>query len=292
MDEITNLALRYKRGEAMLETLKQALALAVYRFSKRLGMQDRDVCGELLLYVYPKIEAIIARFCYSGTSFEVYLQSVLRYQLLGLRSEKSNRKRRELLLFIDAVNEYEATVHRYATMDNRIRFWATYRPRIRRSVWRLLHQMFAAGRRFIIFVFKCCLYIRPDQLAAIAELMDMETAQLRHECGQMRERMGHRLARLDYLRHRYNRLYLGILATGCGIVAASLEGERAKLRRRLCSQMAMAAQVRTLLARASRTPTNAAIAHTQGVAVGTVNSGLFYLKRQLWAALNEKDRHK
>ena len=292
MDEITSLVLRYKRGETVLEPLQKALALAVYRFPKRFGLKDRDICSELLLYVYPKIEAIISRFRYLGTSFEVYLQSVLRYQILGLRSEKSNRKRRELLLFIDAVTEYEAMVHRYATMEERIRFWATYRPHIRRPVLRPLHQMFAAGRRLIMFVLKSCLYIRPDQLAAIAELMDMETAQLQHQCDQMRKHIGRQLARLDRLRYRRNRIYMRILATEHVIATVFVEDERIQLRGRLRSQMAMAARVGTLLARASRTPTNAAIARALEVAVGTVNSGLFYLKRQLWEALNEKDGHK
>ena len=285
LSEITDLVVYYKETGRGLRELKQAVALLVYRFPIQSGNMDPDLGGDLLLYVYPRIEDIISRFRYTGTPFEAYLRVVLRHQMRGLYSEKRIHRRRELLLFIDGIGEYEATMDRYRTMEVCDRFWASYRPYMLEATTAVLEKMFAAERRLVMFVLKVCLYIRPDQLAAIAELLELQTLQL--DCALMREQMEYCLDRIERLKYYCNRCHLRILAIEYAIASAILESERVYLRTRLVSQQRAARRARKLYEDAPRTPANRDIAQHLGLPKGTVDSGLFYLRRQLWAAIRK-----
>jgi hypothetical protein len=89
MTAITKKVLNYQRVGEGLNSVVQSVAEMVYRYpAGRSGFTEEDG-AEFLLRFYPRIKRLINRYRPTGSSFESYLRSTLRYQLKSLAAERT-----------------------------------------------------------------------------------------------------------------------------------------------------------------------------------------------------------
>ncbi len=86
---ITEQVLDAQRGTTELDAVVKAISELVYRYpAGRPGFSEEDG-AEFLLRFYPRIRGLIRRYKPSGTTFDSYLHTTLRFQLRSFALERS-----------------------------------------------------------------------------------------------------------------------------------------------------------------------------------------------------------
>ncbi len=89
---MTEQVLDAQRGTAELDAVVKAISEFVYRYpAGRPGFSEEDG-AEFLLQFYPRIRRLIRRYKPSGTTFDSYLLSTLRWQLRSFAIERSTER--------------------------------------------------------------------------------------------------------------------------------------------------------------------------------------------------------
>ena len=88
MDQLTKDVLEYQRTGRNRDALLHALDLMVYTFLEGRRGFDEDDKGEFLLHVHPRIQSMLDRFEYTGTTFTGYFRTTLHYQARSYAKEK------------------------------------------------------------------------------------------------------------------------------------------------------------------------------------------------------------
>jgi hypothetical protein len=148
----------------------------------------------------------------------------------------------------------------------------------------------ADRRNFLFLVLKCSRTVPPESAAALAGAMGIAEKRLRELMATLQEMRSGREKRLEAFRDRRNRAF-----AQARLLETELKTEteprkigclqealfRARRRMRLAMQR---------MARVGLSPTNREIAAVLGVPKGTVDSGLYWLKRKL-ASVYDPDIH-
>jgi DNA-directed RNA polymerase specialized sigma24 family protein len=276
MENLTSRVLAYQRSRSGLEGLVAEIAPRVLRYPRRRFGWDDDACSEFYLYFHPRLLRLLGRFHDQGKPFETYLSSVLQWQTISF-----SRRRRK----IEQAWAMGARLAAEAAPDPEeapepARFVVPRTP----PGWTPSPRHGDSDRRSLLFlVLKCCRRLDPDDLPAAAKATGVAADRLIGLVDQLRAGMEPVEQRLAMLRKRRNRAFSEArlleteLAGGPDPVAA----ERLRLRLDAANRRMNAAVAR--MARVRCDPTNREVARVLGVPKGTVDSGLFWLKRRLGA---------
>jgi RNA polymerase sigma factor (sigma-70 family) len=281
MENLTERVLRYQRTREGLQELVAELAPRVYHYPRRKMGWDEDACGDFYVFIHPRLIRLLDRFRDQGRPFESYLFTVLGWQL---RNFARDRRRGERKWNVSLHLEPGACVE------------AEEAPSPCAQEWRLPcalagHVKSRADRRNLLFlVLKCSRTAAPGSVGALAAAIGIEEQRLRGLMETLREMRVPRERRLETFRDRRNgafaqaRLLETELKTECDPrKALPLEQALSRARRRM--RLAM-----ERMARVGLSPTNREIAAVLGVPKGTVDSGLYWLKRKLAAFGPEESR--
>lgn len=92
MKTMTEMVLDVQRGTAQVDTVVEAISRLVYRYpAGKPGFTDEDG-AEFLLRFYPRIRRLVRRYRQTGSSFEGYLQTSMRWQLRSLAIERTSAR--------------------------------------------------------------------------------------------------------------------------------------------------------------------------------------------------------
>jgi len=270
MESLTSRVLEYQRSRAGLEGLVAELAPRVLRYPRRRFGWDEDACSEFYLFFHPRLLRVLDRFRDQGRPFEAYLASVLQWQT---RSFARRRKQEERAWAIGPRLAPEAGPEPEEVPDP-VRYPALMIPG---AVLRR-----ASDRRSLLFlVLKCCRRLDAGGLAAAAEATGVEPRRLAGLVAGLCAGLEPAEQRLARLRERRNRAF-GEARLLEAELAGQPEGELTqRLRKRLAAAGRRMATAMDRMARVRRDPTNREVALALGVPKGTVDCGLFLLKRRL-----------
>lgn len=283
MANLTERVLEYQRSRSGLEGLVAEIAPHVLRYPRRRFGWDEDACSEFYLYVHPRLLRALGRFRDQGKPFEAYLASVLRWQA---RSFALRRRRDEQAWALGPrlAASCDPAAGEGADADPSAPPYGPSggaAPNLRPT-----------DHRYLLFlVLKCCRRLGPGGLAAAAAATGIEPARLADMVDRLRADLEPVERRLAMLRERRNRAFSEARRLEADLArlpdAATAERLRRRLetaRRRLRAAMARMSRVR-------RDPTNREVARVLGVPKGTVDCGLFLLKRRLAAGYDpERER--
>jgi RNA polymerase sigma factor (sigma-70 family) len=267
MESLTEKVLQYQRTRQGLDDLVEQLAPRVYQFPRRKMGWDEDACGDFYLFVHPRLIRLLDRFRDQGKPFESYLCAVLNWQLRNFaRDRRRGQTNWNVSLRIEDREEPEADSLPPVQLSPEIV-----------SVIRTE----ADRRNFLFLVLKCSRGLDLENAQALASTTGVPGAKLLSLASTLQGMRGSRERRLETFRSRRNRAFalIRVLETelmteGDSERVLVLRARLARARRRMHSAMQR-------MARVGLSPTNREIGAVLGVPKGTVDSGLYWLKRKL-----------
>jgi len=268
MESLTEKVLRYQKTRAGLSDLVDELAPRVYQFPRRKMGWDEDACGDFYLFVHPRLIRLLDRFRDQGKPFESYLCAVLNWQLrnfardrrrgqtnwnVSLRLEDSEKESDDSTPLLRVPSEIASIV----TTD-------------------------ADRRNFLFLVLKCSRSLDPENAQALAPVAGISSARLLTLASTLQGMRAARETRLETFRSRRNKAFALIRVLETELMSFQGDEERmAALRARLARARKRMRSAMQRMARVGLAPTNREIGAVLGVPKGTVDSGLYWLKRKL-----------
>jgi RNA polymerase sigma factor (sigma-70 family) len=275
MENITEKVLQYQKTHEGLREIVSELAPRVYQFPRRKMGWDEDACGDFYVFVHSRLVRLLDRFHDQGKPFESYLYTVLSWQLRSFaRGRKHDERAWNTNLHLETGDDAEVEKTGPSCQAERaVKSIPAEIVAVIRSD--------ADRRNFLFLVLKCSRTVDAQNAAALAAAAGITSERLLELSTLLQEMRSRREARLDTFRCRRNKAFAQgrlleeelkgeIEASRVAVLQAGLL--RARRRMRLAMQR---------MARVGLAPTNREIAAVLGVPKGTVDSGLYWLKRKL-----------
>jgi DNA-directed RNA polymerase specialized sigma24 family protein len=273
MKTLTEKVLRYQETGEGLDEIVRDIAPRVYQFPRRTMGWDEDACGDFYVFVHPRMLRLLGKFRDLGKPFESYLWAVLGWQLRNFARERRQRERAWSVSLRMEEGDSDALADPEGVPADPLLSFAPRMARVIRSD--------ADRRNFLFLLLKCSRSIDPATAAPLAALAGIPVGHLLDTVAALKDMRGSRERRQEAFRCRRNRAFtkVRLLETELKIEAdpARLQDVREGLRK---AQRRMESAARKM-ARVGLSPTNREIAAVLGVPKGTVDSGLYWLKRKL-----------
>jgi DNA-directed RNA polymerase specialized sigma24 family protein len=285
MENLTERVLQYQRTRQGLREIVDEISPRVYQFPRRTMGWDEDACGDFYVFIHPRLIRLVDRFRDQGKPFESYLWAVLSWQLRNFARDRSRGERRWNVSL-----RMEPGPGVSADDQSRVSDAADVNTdALDASAAIARHLRSPADRRnFLFLALKCSRLIDPENAPALARAAGITVGTLMDHVEALREMRRARENRHEMLRCRRNNAFAAIRLLETELrdqrdpeKRASAEKARARARLRMSTSM-------TRMARVGLAPTNREISRVLGVPKGTVDSGLYWLKRKL-AAVYDPD---
>jgi RNA polymerase sigma factor (sigma-70 family) len=276
MENLTKKVLQYQRTRQGLRDIVDEIAPRVYQFPRRTMGWDEDACGDFYVFIHPRLIRLLDRFRDQGKPFESYLWAVLNWQLRNFaRERRRDESRWNVSLRMDPGAAVSIDDHQ-GSLEGPEAQALNASADFARCV-----QSGADRRNFLFLALKCSRLIDVENAAALARVAGVATETLMSLGAALREMRGARESRHEMFRGRRNKAYASIRLLETELQAeadpakrASAEDALSRMRRRMSSAMQR-------MSRVGLAPTNLEISKVLGVPKGTVDSGLYWLKRKL-----------
>jgi DNA-directed RNA polymerase specialized sigma24 family protein len=270
MENLTEKVLHYQRTRQGLRDIVSDIAPRVYQFPRRTMGWDEDACGDFYVFIHPRIIRLLDRFRDQGKPFESYLWAVLNWQLRNFARDRSrDEKRWKVSLRL----EPGAAV----SLDDEergdpLRASAELARCVRSS---------ADRRNFLFLVLKCSRLLDDEHAPPLARIAGVTTETLLALVASLREMRGARESRYEMFRGRRNKAYGAVRLLEAELHDEVDAGKRAVTERALARMRRRMSSSMRRMSRVGLAPTNLEISRVLGVPKGTVDSGLYWLKRKL-----------
>lgn len=284
-ESLNSLVVYYQNtGLGLAEILKR-LSLRIYHYPLSKCRGSEDDCGEFYLFFYPRLLRTLKKFQDRGKPFEWYFNSVLHWHY----KEYCSQKRREEIRWTVARNavfwELPDPTAVYTRTPARE---GGHRSIIPMDQWGRSRQ--ATYRRRVLFLaLKNAHFLDDSAFSWISRLSGIEEDRLVGMVERLRANLYQRELRLHKLYLRQNKIYTKILLlqrdliwevdpAGKTEIALSLSRLRVKLR-------GLQRKIRGVKLR----PSNREIAELLQIPKGTVDTSLFWFRRQLKGSITACD---
>jgi RNA polymerase sigma factor (sigma-70 family) len=276
MESLTEKVLQYQRTRQGLGDLVDELAPRVYQFPRRKMGWDEDACGDFYLFVHPRLIRLLDRFRDQGKPFESYLCAVLNWQL---RNFARDRRRGQMSWNVSLRLENPVQLGSQPGEEEP----GDQSP----SPLRVSHEIASAvtsdadRRNFLFLVLKCSRTLDLENAQALAPLVGVPGPKILSLAETLQGMRASREKRLETFRSRRNKAFALIRVLETELLTERdhervlvLQARLARARKRMRGAMQR-------MARVGLSPTNREIGAVLGVPKGTVDSGLYWLKRKL-----------
>ncbi len=289
MESLTKKVLDFQGAGKGAGDLVREIAPAVYGFPhKRMGL-DEDACGEFYERFQPRLVRMLGRYREQGRSFDAYLHTCLGWQLCNFaRARRAGERRWEADLRMAAGGD-QAVASPPADLDGGTDQEALPAAGIPPALSALLRTP-ADRRNFLFFALKCPGLSSDSKGEAAAAAAGVTLSRLRELELLLAERGAARRARLRELAARRNGAFCAARLLETELRCETDPDRRQALQARLQKATRRMRTAMERMARVGLAPTNREIAEVLGIPKGTVDSGLYFLKRKLAAAVEAGTR--
>jgi DNA-directed RNA polymerase specialized sigma24 family protein len=272
MESLTEKVLQYQRTREGLRDIIDTLAPRVYQFPRATMGWDEDACGDFYVFIHPRLLRLLDRFHDQGKPFEVYLWAVLGWQL---RNFARDRRRREVGWKVSlrmTRDDASVPVQPDADEDDGLPAMLDIARHIETR---------ADRRNFLFLSLKCARLIDPQSAQPLAAIAGITPEALLSIAASLKDLRACRETRLATFRHRRNRAFASIELIETELVTEIDQERRERLQTDLAKARRRMRLASDRMAKVGVAPTNREIARVLGVPKGTVDSGLYWLKRKL-----------
>jgi hypothetical protein len=289
--KLDTLVSAYRSSGEGRDLVLEKVAAQVYDAHRRYGFDDEDDAANALLKFRGRIAKLVDRFEDRGVPFDAYLASCLRYLARTARRERRRASERESVceraVFEPGdFDEGELSPEGSQAGEERIEPEEGSRPAVRRRprarggrIPRCPAEEAAYSSRLVFLALKCAWEIDDEGIARVAASAGVGREWLAAAVEQARRSLACERARVESLSQRRNRYWTGLRLLELRIAEepdpyrrARLESTRARETQRLESVKSELSALRTIVP-------NSVVARILGVPKGTVDSGLYYLRK-------------
>jgi hypothetical protein len=290
---LQELVLSYRASGKGMELIMERVAALVYSAHVKFGFDDEDDAANALMKYRGRIARLVDRFEDRGVPFDAFLASSLRYLAKTVRRDRKQARDREsvceraVAVGDEARGSFEAGLYSetagdgYLPPEGNPRLVPRRRPRARGGIVRCGELEKAAfSSRLVYLALKCAWEIDEEGVARVAASAGVDPGWLSAAVEQARRSLAGERSRVETLVQRRNaswcrqRLLESRLAVEPDPYRRSRISAARERERRHC------AKVKEELG-CLRTPVpNSVVARILGVPKGTVDSGLYYLRKR------------
>ena len=279
------------------DLIMEKVAALVYRRHRKYGFDDEDDAANALLKFSGRIMKFVDRFEDRGVPFDAYLAVNLRYLARTVRRDRLRVSERETVCERAAYSDHarcqpEAVeieaIEPMPTADPGASSSAAYkrsaakrRPRARGGrIPRCPSEAAAYSSRIVFLAVKCAWEIDDEGISRVAASAGVGRDWLASAVEQARRSLQGERARVERLTERRNASWSRIR-----LLEARLAGEADPYRRSMIAsamdrEEARSSKVRDELSALRTIVPNSVVARILGIPKGTVDSGLYYLRKR------------
>ena len=253
-------------GEGYQEIMDQII-LRVYNLPKSQLRGSREDISAFCISFIPKIPRLIRQFRYTGRSFECYLAKSVNLQIKSYLRQQYRRS-----------HEAKAVAHYYKLQYELDQYVADSSPKLQP-----LHASMPApctNQRLLILVLVKALTFPSSLYGEIARSTGLPDDQVSELMQEVRMREEHRLNRLSALKRMRDEYYARLLSVQYQLRETACEQKRRDLEKR---EYKLSRRLKRSRERIREFPVNVphrVVASVLGIPKGTVDSSIYYLKRQ------------
>lgn len=281
-DLITSLIINWKKtGSGYRELIKEASGVIIQYPQKKYNW-DYDSCVDFYLDFYPKLTRLINSFEYKGISFNAILRNTIKWQLCSYYRKRQRRGR------IDYCLRYHCMIEAEAVADSVSAMPVLHELKLTKKAAELL-EIDSAGRvkrkglrrQLIMLALKSAYFLDDTYMNKIAQLSGCSCEWLSESIRKLRQANIHRRDRYERYNIRISKAYINLCRIHKELENCSLPFEKNQLLLQrdhysIRLKRAGAARSRVVLS-----PTNREIAGIMELPKGSVDSGLYFLKKIL-----------
>ena len=277
MENLTEKVLQYQKTREGLGDIVNEIGPRIYQFPRRTMGWDEDACGEFYVFIHPRLIRLLDRFRNQGKPFESYLWAVLGWQLRNFARERNRDERHWRVSLRMEQGSLEENRRPHERPEDEAEAEALEAlSAVARCV-----QSAADRRNFLFLALKYSRLVDAENAPALARIAGMTPETLLSLVAVLRDARDARECRHEMFRCRRNKAFAAIRLLEHELLAEVDPEKRVSLQKTLAR---MRLRMRTAMQRMSRVglaPTNLEISRALGVPKGTVDSGLYWLKRKL-----------
>ena len=262
------------------KTVIEKIAAIVYSYPQKARRWDADEAGDFFCTFYPKIPGIIARFRYTGSPFETYLKSCIRWQMKTFM-----RKRAIEHATTDALNRecrswssgFQPPASDAAVFESAYEYSPATANALKIEKDGCVHDP-AYARRIIYLVLRNANMVDDSLIKHAAKLTGYDETRLLGYVTELRRLTGTRKERIDKLNLRRNGYHIRIQRLRLTIEKEDDPERKRRYQEELIHIEGKLQRISEEIASIPSLPTHRDIAEVVGVPKGSVDSGLHYLR--------------
>ena len=287
--ELTRDVLAKREDPKTRKDLIEKISRIVYSYPRKHLRWGDDDAGDFFCAFYPKIDGLIDRFSYSGKPFEAYLIASIRWQLKTFAKKRAMHHSEEKAIQEETDFWYSCDIHdgqhhsydvcyRSGTADPQERYSAEASKVLKiKGNGRITDPAWA--KRFLYLVLRNVTFIDDSFMEHAAELSGYDIGYIVGCATELRERLWRKRERYAALKEKRNSLHVRILQLNT-LVRRETETERlTAYKKQLETAKKRMAGISAEIRSANILPTHKDIAEVLGLSKGSVDSGLYYLRK-------------
>jgi len=292
------LVLAYRASGEGRDLIMEKVAALVYDAHDKYGFDDEDDAANALLKFRGRIVRLIDRFEDRGHSFDAYLATSLRYLARTARRERRRASEREMVCERAAFPEIEridadftATESFEALRSTReiqlpecgkaVRRATKRRPRARGGLMpRCSAEAAAYSNRLVFLAVKCAWEIDDEGVSRAAGAAGVSREWLAAAVEQGRRSLASERSRIERLVERRNASWTRLRLLEVRMADEADRYRKAKFSLAIDRELLRFARVKEELGTLRTIVPNSIVARILGIPKGTVDSGLYYLRKR------------
>jgi RNA polymerase sigma factor (sigma-70 family) len=275
MPTLTEKVLQFQDTHEGLSDLLNEISPRIYAFPKKALQRDEDAPGDFYLFFYPRLLRLLDRFEYQGKPFEVYLQSVLNWQFKNfLHTRWYQETTWDTMTWIEPGEGYSLP----ETNEDDT---SCIQTSLLQSQAKEILKTRADRRNFLLLLLKCPETIDAVTAPALAEATNQSPETLLSLREALHDNCQPHETRREVFRARRNKAF-----SKTRILENTLQRESDPHRRAILNAGLTLTRWRMTtavhkLSKIAQSPSNRQIANILNIPKGTVDSGLYWIKRKL-----------
>jgi hypothetical protein len=296
---LNDLVNSYRQSGKGRELILERVAALVYDSHGRFGFDNEDDAADALMKYRERIGKLLDRFEDRGISFDAYLASSLRFLAKTVRREKRQRYDRELvcesvvsrpfgeseayadggeaLLLQESADARPEVFGKCVSVD---RARSRRRPRARGGTPSSPALKTAYSSRLVFLAIKCAWEIDEEGVARVARSAGVDPEWLAAAIEQARRSLESERSRVERLAERRNASWCRQRLLEAKLASENDAYRHPRLEAALARERARYARIKEEFEALKVIVPNSVVARILGVPKGTVDSGLYYLRKR------------
>jgi hypothetical protein len=289
MTKLSREVIYYQHTGKNFEEIRNKCLCLLFKAYNARRLYDEELFSEFILVISERLKSMVMLFKYDKSDFENYLFTTAKFVFMHTKKKMSVKYAKELSIFqyeavetiqvAETVNEYEFISH---YPENNLEEKETLSAQ---TVKTLIEKKYRNTKNFykrtLWVLMKNAMFVKEDEINFFITISGMKRRKVFSYIKQARECVEANRIRIEGLKEKRNLSYLEYLATMQKLRKPQIENSMLILNKRAEMQYSRFTNFNKVIAGIKTTVANTEISRITGIPKGTIDSGLFMIKRQI-----------